>query len=48
MQVLPKRPGVFLSPDDLARAVVYAVTQPPSMHVDEVLVRPSVGLTPGG
>jgi NADP-dependent 3-hydroxy acid dehydrogenase YdfG len=47
-RVLREHPGVLLSADDLARAVLYAVTQPPSVHVDEVLVRPSVGLTLGG
>jgi len=43
-RVLQERPGVFLSADDLARAVVYTVTQPPSVSVDEVLVRPSIGM----
>ncbi len=47
-RVLRERPGTFLSADDLARAVLYAVTQPPSVHVDELLVRPSVGLNLGG
>ena len=46
-RVLREHPGVFLSADDLARAVVYAVSQPPSVHIDEVLVRPSVGLNLG-
>ena len=47
-RVLRERPGVFLSPDDIAQAVLYAVSQPPSVHIDEVMVRPSVGLTLGG
>ncbi len=47
-RILRERPGVFLSPDDIAGAVLYAVAQPPSVHVDEVLVRPSVGLSLGG
>jgi len=47
-RVLREHPGILLSPDDLANAVVYAVTQPPSVHVDEVLVRPAVGITLGG
>jgi len=47
-RILRERPGVFLSADDIAGAVLYAVTQPPSVLVDEVLVRPSVGLTLGG
>ena len=46
--MLRDRPGVFLSADDIAQAVLYAVSQPPSVQVDEVLVRPSVGLTLGG
>ena len=47
-RVLRDRPGAFLAADDLARACVYAVTQPPSVHVDELLVRPAVGLSLGG
>ena len=47
-RVLQEHPGVLLSPDDLARAVVFAVTQPPSVHVDDVLVRPAVGISLGG
>ena len=43
-RVLREHPGVFLSADDIASAVLYAVTQPPSVHLDEVLVRPSVGM----
>ena len=46
-RVLREHPGVMLSADDLARAVLYAVTQPPSVHVDEVLVRPAVGIDMG-
>ncbi len=46
-RVLRNHPGVMLSADDIARAVAYAVCQPPSVHVDEVLVRPSVGLNVG-
>lgn len=40
-RVLRERPGVFLSPDDIAQAVLYAVSQPPSVHIDEVMVRPT-------
>ena len=47
-RVLRERPGTFLAADDLARAVVYAVLQPTSVHVDEVLVRPSIGISLGG
>jgi NADP-dependent 3-hydroxy acid dehydrogenase YdfG len=47
-RILRERPGVFLSADDIANAIVYAVTQPPSVLVDEVLVRPSAGLNLGG
>ena len=46
-RVLREHPGVLLSPDDLARAVVFAVTQPAGVCVDEVLVRPSVGISLG-
>ena len=47
-RILRERPGVFLAPNDIANAIVYAAVQPPSVQVDEVLVRPSVGLTLGG
>jgi NADP-dependent 3-hydroxy acid dehydrogenase YdfG len=47
-RVLREHPGVLLSADDIAHAVLYAVTQPASVHVNEVLVRPSRGLDLGG
>ena len=47
-RVLRERPGVFLSADDIARAVLYAVSQPASVQVDEIMVRPSIGLSLGG
>jgi hypothetical protein len=47
-RVLRERPGVFLSSDDIAQAVLYAVAQPPTVQVDEVMVRPSVGMSLGG
>ena len=47
-RILREHPGVFLAAQDLANAVLYAVTQPPSVQVDEVLVRPSIGLSLGG
>lgn len=47
-RVLKERPGVFLSAGDIANAVLYAVAQPPSVQVDEVLVRPAVGMSLGG
>ena len=47
-RVIREHPGVFLSADDIANAVLYAAVQPPSVQVDEVLVRPSVGLSLGG
>jgi NADP-dependent 3-hydroxy acid dehydrogenase YdfG len=34
-----RKPG-RLEPDDIARAVLYAVSQPPHVDVNEVLVRP--------
>jgi NADP-dependent 3-hydroxy acid dehydrogenase YdfG len=47
-RILREHPGVLLSPDDIAHAVLYAVAQPASVHVNEVLVRPSRGLDLGG
>jgi NADP-dependent 3-hydroxy acid dehydrogenase YdfG len=35
------RPKDALEPDDVARAVLYAVTQPPHVDVNEILVRPT-------
>ena len=43
-RVLREHPGVFLSSEDIAGAVLYAVSQPPSVLIDEVLVRPSLGM----
>ena len=34
------RPSEALEPDDVARAVMFALTQPPHVNVNEVLVRP--------
>ena len=38
-------PDGALEPDDIARAVMFALTQPPHVDVNEVLVRPD---PPGG
>jgi NADP-dependent 3-hydroxy acid dehydrogenase YdfG len=35
------RPSQALQPDDIARAVMYAVSQPPHVDVNEVLIRPT-------
>ena len=34
-------PSGALEPDDVARAVMYAVGQPPHVDVNEILVRPT-------
>jgi len=47
-RVLREHPGVLLDPNDIANAVMYAVLQPASVHVNEVLVRPARGLDLGG
>jgi NADP-dependent 3-hydroxy acid dehydrogenase YdfG len=36
-----RRPSDALSADDIARAVLYAVAQPPHVDVNEILVRPT-------
>jgi NADP-dependent 3-hydroxy acid dehydrogenase YdfG len=36
-----QRPSIALSADDIARAVLYAVAQPPHVDVNEILVRPT-------
>jgi NADP-dependent 3-hydroxy acid dehydrogenase YdfG len=35
------RPQGALQADDIARAVMYAVSQPPHVDVNEILVRPT-------
>jgi NADP-dependent 3-hydroxy acid dehydrogenase YdfG len=35
------RPSAALEPDDIARAVQFAVDQPPHVDVNEILVRPT-------
>ncbi|HEY2572006.1 MAG TPA: SDR family oxidoreductase [Solirubrobacteraceae bacterium] len=36
-----ERPSDALHPDDIARAVIYAIAQPPHVDVNEILVRPT-------
>jgi NAD(P)-dependent dehydrogenase (short-subunit alcohol dehydrogenase family) len=43
--ILEQQPGVYLASEDVARAVVYAVTQPYHVEVENVVVRPRLGLT---
>jgi NADP-dependent 3-hydroxy acid dehydrogenase YdfG len=35
------RPSTALAPEDVARAVMFAVSQPPHVDVNEILVRPT-------
>jgi NADP-dependent 3-hydroxy acid dehydrogenase YdfG len=39
------RPAAALEPEDIARAVQYAVSQPPHVDVNEILVRPTAQST---
>jgi NADP-dependent 3-hydroxy acid dehydrogenase YdfG len=36
-----RQPKAFLHPDDVARAVMFAVSQPPHVDINEILVRPT-------
>jgi NADP-dependent 3-hydroxy acid dehydrogenase YdfG len=36
-----QRPKDALTPDDVSRAVMFAVSQPPHVDVNEILVRPT-------
>jgi NADP-dependent 3-hydroxy acid dehydrogenase YdfG len=36
-----QRPSGALQPEDVARAVIFAVAQPPHVDVNEILVRPT-------
>jgi len=36
------RPATALRPEDVARAVMYAVSQPPEVDVNEILIRPTL------
>ena len=36
-----ERPAGMLEADDVARAVMYAVSQPPHVDVNEILMRPT-------
>ncbi|MHB1568826.1 MAG: SDR family oxidoreductase [Solirubrobacteraceae bacterium] len=36
-----RRPRVSLAPQDIARAVMWAVSQPPEIDVNEILIRPT-------
>lgn len=36
-----RRPKAALEPDDIARAVLWAISQPPEVDVNEILIRPT-------
>ena len=39
--IRPQRPAAALEPEDVARAIMYAVSQPPHVDVNEILIRPT-------
>jgi NADP-dependent 3-hydroxy acid dehydrogenase YdfG len=41
IEQMRERIGEILEADDIARAIVYAVTQPQRVNVNEVLIRPT-------
>jgi NADP-dependent 3-hydroxy acid dehydrogenase YdfG len=40
-RVMAVAKNVVLRPEDIAEAVLYAVTQPETVHINEIMVRPS-------
>ena len=43
-RVMAVAKNVVLRPDDIAEAVLYAVTQPETVHINEIMVRPPQAL----
>ncbi|BCA86947.1 oxidoreductase [Enterococcus saigonensis] len=41
LRTISEKPGNSLSPEDVARAVLYAIEQPDSVTISEILLRPS-------
>jgi len=47
-RVMAVAKNVVLRPEDIAEAVLYAVTQPETVHINEIMVRPSQQLQIAG
>ena len=40
-QLLRQRDSIAISPDAIARAIAFAIEQPPDVDVNEIVIRPT-------